>query len=339
MHFVSDHAAVAVVVSIICIVCASITLAFRQYAQGLRGQPFAVDAWFLVAALVVSAGLVGVTIYGATHGGLGWPAKMLLGPVGIKFQKIVYAGQMLWAAAITLVRVALLIFYRRLFPLPNFLLANSIMLGICASWWISNFVATLLTYKWSAASQTSINYPAFLLSNAVINMVLDIATLCLPLAVIRTLHVSLRKKFMVGGIFGIGILCIIASIVRVHYFHKLANTTQKDRSYSETTYYCFIWSVIEPCISMIAACLPACAPLINKDTRGFSVLFNSLISLFQSRGSRADSPSPRSSIMHDGQAENKTTSTHTWRIYGGLGSDLESNISKDDQSSKTSTRS
>lgn len=139
---------------------------------------------------------------------------------------------MLWAAAITLVRVALLIFYRRLFPLPNFLLANSIMLGICASWWISNFVATLLTYKWSAASQTSINYPAFLLSNAVINMVLDIATLCLPLAVIRTLHVSLRKKFMVGGIFGIGILCIIASIVRVHYFHKLANTTQKDRSYS-----------------------------------------------------------------------------------------------------------
>lgn len=105
MHFVSDHAAVAVVVSIICIVCASITLAFRQYAQGLRGQPFAVDAWFLVAALVrswrpylrlhltdlmqvVSAGLVGVTIYGATHGGLGWPAKMLLGPVGIKFQKV-----------------------------------------------------------------------------------------------------------------------------------------------------------------------------------------------------------------------------------------------------------
>ncbi|KAH7377931.1 hypothetical protein DE146DRAFT_638006 [Phaeosphaeria sp. MPI-PUGE-AT-0046c] len=170
-------------------------------------------------------------------------------------------------------------------------------------------------------------------------MVLDIATLCLPLAVIRTLHVSLKKKFVVGGIFAIGIVCIVASIVRVHYFHKLANTSQIERSFSATTFYCFIWSVIEPCISIIAACLPACAPLINKDTRGFSVLFNSLISLFQSRSSRSDSPSPRSSMVHTEQAEHKNVPAHTWRVYGGLGSDLESNISKDDQSSQSSTRS
>ena len=55
MHFVSDHAAVAVVVSVICITFSCISVILRQYAQSLRGQPFAYDAWFLVAALVRSS--------------------------------------------------------------------------------------------------------------------------------------------------------------------------------------------------------------------------------------------------------------------------------------------
>ncbi|KAH8726598.1 hypothetical protein GQ44DRAFT_825597 [Phaeosphaeriaceae sp. PMI808] len=339
MHFVSDQAAVAVIVSVICITLSCISVVLRQYAQSLRGQPFAFDAWFLVAALVISGGLVGLTIYGALDAGLGWPARKLLGPVGLKFQKVVYAGQMLWAAAITLVRVSLLLFYRRVFPVPHFLLANSIMLGICGAWWISNFVATLLTYKWSATSQTDINYPAFLLSNAVINMVLDIATLCLPLAIIRTLHVNTRKKFMIGGIFGIGIFCIVASIVRVHYFSRLSKITQKDRSFSETTFYCYIWSVVEPCISIVAACMPASAPLINKETRGFSVLFNSLISLFHPRSSQVDSA--RDDTAKVEQSNDMNGAKVTWRAYGkGYDGDLELEAcgSKDDQRSQSSTR-
>ena len=119
--------------------------------------------------------------------------------------------------------------------MDSFRLANNIMLGICGAYWISNLIATLLTYKWSATAQTDINYPMFLLASAVINMILDVATLCLPLAVIRTLHVNTRKKMMIGGIFGIGIFVIVASIVRVHYFVRLSHTSQKDRSFSGET--------------------------------------------------------------------------------------------------------
>ncbi|KAF2258868.1 hypothetical protein CC78DRAFT_537472 [Lojkania enalia] len=339
MPFVSTHALIAVVVSSVVLCLASIAVTLRQYAQILKGNPFGADAWSLMVALAVSAGLVGLTIYGAEHAGLGWPARMLLGPVGLKFQKVVYAGQILWSVSITLVRVSLLLFYRRVFPVQHFLLADSIMLGICGGWWISNFVATLLTYKWSATSQTSINYPAFLLVNAVINMVLDIATLCLPLFIIRTLHISKKRKIVIGGIFWLGIFCIAASIVRVYYFVQLSHITQKDRSFSETTYYCFIWSVVEPCVSIIAACLPASAPLINKETRGFSTLFNSLISLFQSRGTQQDSDRSKFVGSTSGGNGNANESKFNWRIYTERSLDDMEMCSRtnDDRSSQRST--
>ena len=187
------------------------------------------------------------------------------------------------------------------------MIANNIMIGLCAAYWLSNFVATLCTYQWKRQAQTDINYPNFLLASAIISMVLDIATLALPLFVIRTLHVSTRKKIILGAIFWLGIFCIIASIVRVHYFVELSKITQRDRSFSGkrvsrlqvehiadiaiqgTTFYCFLWSVVEPLVSIIAACLPASAPLINKETRGFSVLFESVKSLFSRRTSRSGS--------------------------------------------------
>lgn len=291
MYFASEHAQTAVVVSSVCLGFAITAVVLRQYAQALKGKPFAADAWFLIAALVVSSGLVGIAVYGAEHGGLGWPIQMLTTPAaGLRFQKLVFAGQILWAAAITLVRISLLIFYRRVFYVVRpFMIANNIMIGLCAGYWLSNFVATLCTYQWKRQAQTDINYPSFLLISAVINMVLDIATLTLPLFVIRTLHVSTRKKIILGAIFWLGIFCIVASIVRVHYFVQLSKITQRDRSFSGTTYYCFLWSVVEPLISIVAACLPASAPLINKETRGFSVLFESVKSLFSRRTSRSGS--------------------------------------------------
>ena len=104
MYFQSEHAQTAVVVSSVCLGFAITAVILRQYAQALKGKPLAADAWFLIAALVrtlnefiysklticqtVSAGLVGLTVYGAEHGGLGWPVHMLQSPAGLRFQKV-----------------------------------------------------------------------------------------------------------------------------------------------------------------------------------------------------------------------------------------------------------
>lgn len=45
-----------------------------------------------------------------------------------------------------------------------------------------------------------------------------------------------------------------------------------------TTVYCTIWSIIEPCNSLIAACMPGCAPLLRKENRGLPTVIRSMLS-------------------------------------------------------------
>jgi hypothetical protein len=63
-----------------------------------------------------------------------------------------------------------------------------------------------LSFSWDRTIQNDINYPVWLISSGTTNMVLDLVTLALPLSAISTLKMSRRSKFMVSGIFGLGIL-------------------------------------------------------------------------------------------------------------------------------------
>lgn len=48
----SYHAATAVILASVFMVLACISVALRQYAQSLKGNPFSLDALFMLAALV-----------------------------------------------------------------------------------------------------------------------------------------------------------------------------------------------------------------------------------------------------------------------------------------------
>ena len=66
------------------------------------------------------------------------------------------------------------------------------------------FSSKPVSQGWTDPGHNTINLPAFLLSMGAINMVLDIVTVCLPLFVIRTLHMSLKRRWSVAGIFALG---------------------------------------------------------------------------------------------------------------------------------------
>lgn len=66
------------------------------------------------------------------------------------------------------------------------------------------FSSKPVSQGWTKPGLNTINEPAFLLSMGAINMVLDIVTVCLPLFVIRTLHMSLKRKWSVAGVFALG---------------------------------------------------------------------------------------------------------------------------------------
>lgn len=183
-------------------------------------------------------------IYGAADAGLGWEIQDLQAPAGRAYIKVagpllfsqivgmplmemqvIFIGQFLWAASITLVRISLLVFYRRLFPVEPFRIANTVLIGVNIAWFTSLFFVsqpfmhvnlsehcsllskgTVFSYSWKTTGQPSIHYPTWLIVNGALDMVLDIMTLCIPLFVIRTLRISVKKKITVAGIFSLGFL-------------------------------------------------------------------------------------------------------------------------------------
>lgn len=55
------------------------------------------------------------------------------------------AAQILWGTAIALVKIALLLFYRRIFVTKRFQIADNIMLGITVSWFLTFFIVSVIT--------------------------------------------------------------------------------------------------------------------------------------------------------------------------------------------------
>ena len=70
------------------------------------------------------------------------------------------------------------------------------------------FASKPISDSWTRPGFPVINLGALLVSLAATNLALDLAVLCLPLFVIRTLHMSFKRKVMVTGIFWLGLLWV-----------------------------------------------------------------------------------------------------------------------------------
>ncbi|KAL8685195.1 MAG: hypothetical protein Q9224_005918 [Gallowayella concinna] len=112
-------------------------------------------------------------------------------------------------AAMGFVKVSLLLFYRRIFITRWFLRSNSVLIGIVTSFTLAVLLSVMFSKwpvhdQWNPAVPYNINASAILISFVVGNTLLDLATLFLPLAGIRSLQMDYRRKLMLSGIFSFG---------------------------------------------------------------------------------------------------------------------------------------
>ena len=134
----------------------------------------------------------------------------------------------MFATSIALIKVSTLSLYQRIFITRRFSLTCYIVMGLSIAWFLASVLASSPEYlggtaeplhlqgqifssnpvsnAWVRPGHLVIDYSAFLLSLAAINTVLDLTIVILPLFMIRTLHMSPRRKLLVGGIFLLGTL-------------------------------------------------------------------------------------------------------------------------------------
>ena len=116
----------------------------------------------------------------------------------------------------TLIKLSVLLSYKRIFVTPKFVLPIPIMCSMVVAWFISFFFATLLqtipiSDNWAIpgmtqASSTHINIYAMYTTTAALEITLDVVTLVLPLFEIWRLQMRPVQKWQVSGIFLLGSL-------------------------------------------------------------------------------------------------------------------------------------
>ena len=126
--------------------------------------------------------------------------------------QFVFVMQFWYILAVGMVKLSILCLYGRIFSARRFTVIIKTFLLITLAWIISFLFATFfqvwpIRCNWVDCVPTT-NYVAMYLCSSVTDIVLDIAILCIPYSVIRTLNMSQTQKVGLIGTFGLGVLYV-----------------------------------------------------------------------------------------------------------------------------------
>ncbi|KAL1846918.1 hypothetical protein Plec18170_008886 [Paecilomyces lecythidis] len=222
-----------------------------------------------MAALVFQAGEMAVLILGTRLGGIGYHASILSQKQMNYFMKVYMAVEPLWISSNSCSRISMVHLYITTFSSRRFLIAAYTMAALVAACWVSTIIrmcllCTPLAYVWDKSIQGGhcINFRASWISISIIDLVLNFIIVIMPISVLWQLRLPGTKKIALGGVFLFGFgVCAIAALRVV----AIARINTADMSYSIV--YHAIWSALEPCLSIIGACLPVLEPIVSKQRR------------------------------------------------------------------------
>ncbi|MCJ1312975.1 hypothetical protein MMC25_006651 [Agyrium rufum] len=291
-----------IVVSVVFPALSALVVGARIYARRMKAKELALDDWMILLALVVTIASCIPYIVGATIGGIGTHMYYVTEEQALRFGKILFALQFLYLSAVSVTKISILLFYKRIFTTRWFQITTNVMIGVVLAWSTSFIFATLfqivpIKYNWEFPAEgqtyTEINEYTMYVVQMGLEVCLDIITLLIPIPVIWTLHLDKKNRQVLTAIFLLGGFVCIASVVRLYYLAKYLNPSYSatgDITYDITDI--IIWSAIEPCVGIICACLPTLGPIFR--THSFESWFGGIRSYMRLGSSRKSSQSSAS---------------------------------------------
>ncbi|KAK2016857.1 CFEM domain-containing protein [Colletotrichum eremochloae] len=268
----------------------------------MRSQTWGYDDWMMLLAVAIMIPLNGLS-YPISQIALGKDIWNVHPDDITQFLYIFFWEEVLYLAALPITKISILLFYLKVFSNKEIRLGCWILIGFNVVYFIVFEVTCIFQCSpvegaWKVwdkefpAKCNNINIQGW--AAAVVNIVLDLATLILPLRELYSLSLSLKKKIMVMMMFCVGFLCVnpshkamsmsyvmadiaysvtIVSIVRLHSLATYATTSNPTQDYVEIGY----WSTIEIPVGIICASMPAIHSL-------FSVVFPKVFGTTQRGG-------------------------------------------------------
>ncbi|ETS76583.1 hypothetical protein PFICI_11970 [Pestalotiopsis fici W106-1] len=215
---------------------------------------------------------------------------------------------------LTAVKIAILLFYKRIFTKRTFAIWAWIAIALVSVWGVLFFLLILvqidpITVSDMTKVKLRFDSTAMGLAQVGTSITLDLLVLCLPIPVITRLNMNRSRKWALVFIFWLGVFCVVAAIMRLVFLKESLAKIDANYSLVYLQDKIFIFKVIEPNASIIAACLPLYGPIIKGWRAPSSIIasIRSMVSLGSNgqRGGSSGSGQDRqaNSASAEGQSE------------------------------------
>ncbi|KAL8951739.1 MAG: hypothetical protein Q9222_002318 [Ikaeria aurantiellina] len=248
----------------------TIAVILRLMGRKVSAAPYGADDVLIVIALVLTYGL-NVNLIIAVHYGFGRHQLMLSLDYISKFLLNDWCVQIIFATAISVTRLSLLVFYHRLFPVKRFTIVATITGCVMVAWWIA-FIFAIIFSCIPVASYWNKAIVGHCLDEHTLSwgvtgteLATNMIMLILPIPWLWHLHLEWTKKLALIGIFMLGCFVCISCVVR---FPLLATLVQTDASW--TLVPAGVWIIVECNIGIASVCLPLMRPLISIELSALS---------------------------------------------------------------------
>ncbi|KAI0435993.1 hypothetical protein F4803DRAFT_543659 [Xylaria telfairii] len=179
--------------------------------------------------------------------------------------KLIYMTEILFGVGITSIKLSILWFYYLLFAMNRILRPIiRVTTAVCVVWFI---VATLVIvfqckpvqayWEQLGSPDRCLESPRVLLGYELSNLFVDVVILCIPTSTVSRLQLPLSKKLPVIGIFLLGAVVCIVSILRLTAIWNPPDIIE-NFDFNHT----YLWSTLQLGLAIVTSCLPTYGPLL-----------------------------------------------------------------------------
>ncbi|OAK93497.1 hypothetical protein IQ06DRAFT_341216 [Phaeosphaeriaceae sp. SRC1lsM3a] len=240
------------------------TLAFlfliqRLYTKVVIMKKFQLEDIIVIVAWFFCMGAQICLLLGMTHGAIGRHAwEISIDKYGY-YSRVILAAPLLYAIGTAAAKCSLALFYRRLDPNKIFQAFVWFTLAVTFGAYTAIFFSLLFACKPIAGSwdpalfgvAVCINRGGIYIAQAVIGIVTDVLLLALPIPTVMKLQMPNKQKIGLVGIFGVGSITIVTSIVRLIILLPALTTPDQTWVIGEGS----LWIFVEANLLIMCCCL------------------------------------------------------------------------------------
>ncbi|CAI7601629.1 unnamed protein product [Penicillium glandicola] len=246
-----------------------VSVGLRLWSRRLQWISLRLNDFFIVVATLLMVGRYVVEILMVILCGMGLHSTEVSQVGGtnilVRFNKLTYAGDLLWVTVVALIQLSILNYYVHNFGQRTITLLSYVTTGLCSALWAASFFVTAffctppkriwLVDTPGHCGDRKILHTGVNASEAILGFFI----VTLPVSLIWGMPLSKTKKaaLMCIQVLGLGIIAILAIRVKLEF-----DLDPEDPTYGSATKS--ILSCIVPPLGIIVACLPTLEPAIQK---------------------------------------------------------------------------